>query len=223
MPDPDIFDLLRESDPARSIGVPGPDSAAAQGIRQRVQTAAAAGPRRDTGRLVGALVVALLLVTGTAIAATISLTRSSTLESEGRGLEVGSERELRRIETGDATWTVVRYRTTDGFTCVDSELMAGDTFQGAIGGCRIETVDSPIDVSSGGVWDGERLQVLLTGSAAPEVDRVSATDNLGHVVDDRPVNGIWAIIPLPDASSWVVEAFNKSGSQIYRTQIEFDT
>ncbi len=224
MPDPDIFDLLRESDPARSIGVPGPDSADAERIRQRVQVAATAGPRRNTGRLVGALVVALLLVTGTAIAATISLTRSSTLESEGRGLEVGSDSELRRIETGDATWTVVRYTTTDGYTCVDSELTTGDTFQGALGGCRLATVDSPIiDVSSGGVWDGKRLQVLLTGSAAPEIGRVSATDNLGRVIDDRPVNGIWAIIPLPDASSWIVEAFDESGSRIYRAEIKFDT
>ncbi len=106
---------------------------------------------------------------------------------------------------------------------MDSELKVGDTFQGAIGGCRLETVDSPIDVSSGSVWDGERLQVLLTGSATPEIGRVSATDNLGRVFDDRPVNGISAIIPLPDASSWIVEAFDESGSRIYRTEIEFDT
>ena len=218
-----IDDLLREFDPARRADIPGPDSADAQTIRRRVYKEATGSPRHRSRRLLIAIAAGLLLTAGTAAAVTISRNLSSVLESEGRGLEEGSDQNLRHIEIGGATWTMVRYSTTDGDECVDFELRTGTVYHGSIGGCGFGTLETPIEGDAGGVWDGRDFRVLLTGRSAPDVARVSASDNLGHVLTDQPVGGIWVIVPAPEASSWMVDAFNNRGERIGRIEIVFES
>jgi len=179
-------------------------------------------PRRGKGFLVVSLILGLVLVAGTAIAATMSLSRSDVLQSEGRALQEGSEREVRRITIADATWTVVRYSTADGYTCLDSDLTVGGTFHGSIGGCGPESADVVIVAGVGSVWDGEAQRVLLTGRAAPTVARVTVTDDLGRVLDDLPVDEVWAVVPLSGSSSWIVEAFDADGTRVARVGIDFE-
>jgi hypothetical protein len=179
-------------------------------------------PRRGKGLLVVSLILGLLLIAGTAIAATIGLSRSDILQSEGSALQEGSEREVRSITIDDATWTVVRYSTADGYTCLDSDLTVGGTFYGSIGGCQPESADDVIGAGVGSVWDGEALRVLLTGTAAPTVARVAVTDDLGRVLDDLPVDEVWAVIPLSGSSSWIVEAFDADGNPVARVGIDFE-
>ena len=222
MSDPSAFDLLRELDPARSSEIPGPSSVVARRIRGRIDTEVGGDPRRNPVRFVAVVSVVLLLMAGTAIAATMIVERSAVLQSEGRGLQEGSERQVRSITMDDATWSVVRYTTTDGYTCVDSDLTVGGTFRGTIGGCQPGSPEEVISAGVGGVWDGESLRVLLTGSTASAVARVSATDDLGRVLIDQPVDGIWLVAPSPGASSWIVEAFDVSGNRIGRVGIQFE-
>jgi hypothetical protein len=224
MPSPDALDMLRDLDPTRHIEIPGANSTDAERIRRRVlREAAGATEARSRRLLVAVVVVVFLLAAGTAAAVRIGFNPSASLESEGRGLETGSEQELRRIETGDATWTIVQYRTTEGDVCVDSVLTIGDVYHGAFGGCGFDALVSPIEGEAGGVWDGRDLRLLLTGRAAPTVATVSATDNLGNVLNDQPVDGIWAIGPAPNATSWIVEAFNQNGERIGRIEIVFQS
>jgi len=176
--------------------------------------------RRKTGLLVLSLIVGLLLIAGSAIAATMGVNRSDTLQSEGNALLEGSERRVRSITTDDATWTVVRYTTADGYTCLDSDLTVGGTFYGTIGGCQPGPVDVVIGAGVGAVWDGEALRWLLTGSAAPTVARVTVTDDLGRLLDDRPIDAVWAAVPLSGSSSWVVEAFDASDNLVARVAID---
>jgi hypothetical protein len=223
MPSPDALDLLRDLDPTRHIETPGANSTDAERIKRRVLREAAGATGGRSRRLLVAVVVALLLAAGTAAAVRIGFNPSASLESEGRGLETGSEQELRRIETGDATWTIVQYRTTEGDVCIDSALTIGDVYHGAIGGCGFDALVSLIEGDAGGVWDGRDLRLFLTGRAAPAVATVSATDNLGNLLNDQPVDGIWAIGPAPNATSWIVEAFNQNGERIGRIEIVFQS
>jgi hypothetical protein len=215
--------MIRDLDPTRDIEVPGANSTDAERIKRRVLSETAGATERRSRRLLVAIVVAFLLVAGTAAAVRIGFNPSASLESEGRGLETGSEQELRRIETGDATWTIIQYRTTEGEVCVESILTIGDVYHGAIGGCGFDALVSPIEGDAGGVWDGRDLRLFLTGRAAPTVDTVSVTDNLGNVLNDQPVDGIWAISPAPNASSWIVEAFDKRGELVGRIEVVFET
>lgn len=223
MSDLNAFDLLRKLDPARGSELPGPRSATGRGIRRRID-AEVGGPRRRTPvRLVAAVTVVLLLMTGSAIAATVVVDRSAVLRSEGRGLQNGSVRQVRSITVDTATWSVVRYTTTDGYTCVDSDLTVGDRFWGSIGGCGPDAAEGPISVGVGGVWDGESLRILLTGSVSSTAAYVLATDDLGRVHSDQPIDGIWLVTPHPGASSWVVEAFDADGNSIGRADIQFES
>jgi len=178
-------------------------------------------PKHKTGLLVVSLIVGLFLITGTAIAATISLNRSHVLQSEGSALQVGSEQEVRSITIDDARWTIVRYSTADGYTCVDSDLTVGGTFYGTIGGCQPDPSDGVMSAGVGAVWDGDVLRVLLTGSAEPTVALVTVTDNLGRRLNDQPVDGVWAIVPFPGSSSWIVDGFDASSNRTARVAIEF--
>lgn len=152
----------------------------------------------------------------------MSLSRSDVLQSEGRALQEASEQEVRSITIDDATWTGVRYSTTDGYTCLDSDLTVGGTFYGSIGGCQPASADDVIGAGVGSVWDGEALRVLLTGRAAPTVARVTVTDDLGRVLNDQPVDEVWAAIPLSGSSSWIVEAFDADGKPVALVGIDFE-
>lgn len=223
MSDLDAFDLMRELDPARGRGIPGPRSTTGRRIRTRIAAEAGHGHRRSPVRVFAVATVVLLLVTGVAIAATVLADRSAVLRSEGRDLVVGSEQSARTITFDDAAWSVVRYTTTDGYTCLDSDLTVGGTFRGSIGGCQVDSEKSLLSAGVGGVWDSESFRLLLTGGVAPIVARVSITDDLGRVLVDQPVDGIWVIVPVQGASSWTVEAFDVNGNRVGRVDIKSES
>ncbi|MCH7669142.1 MAG: hypothetical protein IIB04_06175 [Acidobacteria bacterium] len=220
MSDPDVFDLLRELDPALGSEPPGSSSASARRIRRRIAAGAGEGRGRRLVRLAVIVGGALLVLTGIAIATVSYLDRSVILQSEGRELEQGTESLGRSITVDGATWTVIGYGTTDGYSCVDFELTIRGVFEGSIGDCGERPVGPFFGGGSGGVRDGETMRVLLTGSSDPTITRVTATDVFGHTLTDQPVDGIWLIVPRPDTSSWVVEAFDANGDRVARIDIE---